>query len=869
MKKSLLLLLLFTGMVNAQIISFPDANFKATLLLASPSNEIAFNSNGYVTIDTNSDGEIQNSEALAITLLSIPPSNIQNFSGIENFLNLTTFHTYNNPVNNFSLNGLANLSNINIDYNFSSNTVFNFTNLPALTYLSFYYSNVTSLTISNANNLQQLNIWGNLSLNSLQIGSMPNLRKVLANDAIISNFSIANAPILNELNLSRSNLTSININSYPLLEKLNLDSNLLTSISGFTNLNNLQELNIQGNLITNMIFPPMPNLRYLICGSNGYSSIDVSSFPQLRALAMNNNAVSSINFSNNLLLQQLNISQNTIASADFSMLANLTSIGVDYNLFTELDLSGSPLLNGISFSENPNLTHVNLKSGTINTISYSSSSVSNLSNLNYICVDEGDIFNYNFTALPNVIVTSYCTFTPGGDFNTITGLTRFDSDSNGCDNSDFQIQHLKVNIDDGSQIGSTFSNNNGYTFYTEAGSFNVTPQFENPSYFNVTPSTFAVNFPDDNNNLYTQNLCVSANGIHSDLEVVVAPIIPARPGFNAVYKIVYKNKGNQFLPITAVTFAYNDDFLDFVSASEIPGVYSNVGSIRTILWQLGSLNPFESKSFTVTLLVNAPTDSPAVNIGDILTITTSILNDIDETPNDNVYIYNQTVVGSFDPNDITCLEGETISPSEIGGYLRYMINFENTGTFQAENVVVRDEIDLTKYDINSLQILNTSHNAYTRINGNKVEFIFEGINLAATSGTPPVGGHGNVLFKIRSKNTLVNGDSVQKRANIYFDYNAPINTNMAVTTFQSLNNSIFEFDNSIQVYPNPTVSIINIKSNHSIKSIELYDIQGRILETSLENSTESTLDISKRETGIYFLKITTEEGSKVEKIMKE
>lgn len=853
-------------MVNAQIISFPDANFKATLLQASASNEIAVGPSGFVSIDTNSDGEIQNSEALLITSLHFQSNNIQNFSGIENFTNLFYFSSQLNPVTNFSLNGLPQLSIVNITYNTAS-TGFTFSNLPALTVFSFTYSFVTSLTFSNANNLQNLNIWGNASLNSLQIGTMPNLRKMLANEAVVSNFSLTSAPLLNELNLSGSNLTSINITSYPLLQKLNLQGNLLTSISGYTNLNNLQELNIQGNLITNMIFPPMPALRYLICGSNGYSSINVSSFPQLRVLAMNSNSVSTVNFSNNLLLQQLTISQNNISSADFSMLANLTSLNAGDNMFTEIDLSGSPILDGVSFFNNPNLTHVNLKSGTVNAISYNSSDYSNLPNLAYICLDEGDLFNYNTGALPDVIVTSYCSFTPGGDFNTITGLTRFDSNSNGCDSSDFQIQHLKVKIDDGTQIGSTFSNNNGYTFFTEAGSFNVTPQFENPTYFNVTPGTFTVNFPDDNSNIYTQNLCVSANGIHPDLEVVISPITPARPGFNAVYKIVYRNKGNVTPGFNSgVNLEYNPNQMTYLSSSQV------VGSQGTnfLNFNYANLLPFESREILVTFTINTPTGTNPVNNGDNLTFIAQVgLNIGDENLDDNTFTFNQTVVGSYDPNDITCLEGETVDQSEIGEYLHYMINFENTGTFQAENVVVKDEIDVTKYDINSLQILNTSHNAYTRINGNKIEFIFEGINLAATSGSPPVGGHGNVLFKIKSKNNLVNGDSVQKRANIYFDYNAPINTNFAVTTFQTLNNSIFEFDNSIQIYPNPTVSIINIKSNNSIKSIELYDIQGRILETSLENSFESKLDISKRETGIYFLKITTEEGSKVEKVLKE
>jgi hypothetical protein len=263
-------------------------------------------------------------------------------------------------------------------------------------------------------------------------------------------------------------------------------------------------------------------------------------------------------------------------------------------------------------------------------------------------------------------------------------------------------------------------------------------------------------------------------------------------------------------------------------------------------------------------------ETPAVNNGDFLHFTATV-NPIagDELPSDNTFPYNQIVVGSLDPNDIVCLEGDTVLPSEIGNYLHYAVNFENTGDYYAENVVVRLEIDADKFDMNSLQLLNSSNPSSTRITGNTVEFIMQNINLAAATGTPPVGGHGDVLFKIRTKDNLVINDTVLQRAGIYFDYNAPVVTNDAETTFAQLSNPIFDFDNSIKVYPNPAHSILHINSDFNIQSIELYDIQGRILSTSLENSNDTTLDIGSKQDGVYFLKINTENGSKVEKIVKE
>jgi hypothetical protein len=88
--------------------------------------------------------------------------------------------------------------------------------------------------------------------------------------------------------------------------------------------------------------------------------------------------------------------------------------------------------------------------------------------------------------------------------------------------------------------------------------------------------------------------------------------------------------------------------------------------------------------------------------------------------------------------------------------------------------------------------------------------------------------------------------------------NLPFNSNLKVSDFTN---------EKIKIHPNPTNSIININADFNIKSIEVYDVQGRVLETVLGNT--KTLDISSKQNGIYFLKITTEKGSKIEKIVKE
>ena len=848
---------------SSQVIYFPDANLKAALVSANSSNTIALTSSGYGAVDANNDGEIQFTEALAITGIQLQTLGVTDLTGIQHFDNITFFGSYHNSINNFSiLNGLQQLQSINVTYNTGSVTAFSFSNLPALTNFNMTYSNITSLVLDNLSNMVNLNIWGNTNLTSLDLLALTSLDKISAFDCNISALSITNSPVLTEINFNNNDLNGITITNFPLLKVLKLQGNNITDTSNFTNIDNIEEISIQGNLISNLILPTsLPVLNYLACGGNGFSSLNISGYPNLLTLSVNNNNISNLDFSNTPLIEQLNISNNPIATVDFSNLTNLSSISCSSISVTELDFSSNPNLISLNYFNNPNLTNINLKSGTVNTINYNTSSYYKLPNLMYICIDEGDTYTYSLTTTPNVSIGSYCSFTPGGDYNTIAGIAQFDSNNNGCDANDLPVQFMRlgVNLNGVTTNSSVFTNASGnYDLFTsQQGVFELVPNLEEPTYFNVTPNPAAVTIPVIDNSTTTQNFCITANGVHPDLEIVIAPITPARPGFDAVYKIVYKNKGNQTVD-GFVNFTYNDALLDLVSSSVTP---TNVGN-GSMNWFVPGLVPFQTGSITITMNVNSPQEIPAVNIGDILAFNAFIDVTTDDNWNDNNFDFNQTVVGSYDPNDITCIEGAVVSPSYIGQYLHYVINFENTGTYQAENIVVKTTINPADFDINTLRLLEASHNVTTRVNGDIVEFIFQTINL-------DTGGHGNVLLKIRTKDELIPSDMVSKKADIYFDYNFPIETNFANTTFQVLSNSIVTIDNSVGIYPNPTNDFVNIKANSSINSVEIFDVQGRIIQKKITNVENETIDVSGLTNGIYFMMIKTEKGQKVEKLVKE
>ena len=398
--------------------------------------------------------------------------------------------------------------------------------------------------------------------------------------------------------------------------------------------------------------------------------------------------------------------------------------------------------------------------------------------------------------------------------------------------------------------------------YIVEGVYMVTPQIENPTYFAISPPTINVSFPAQVSPLL-QDFCVTANGIHNDLEVSIIPITNARPGFDAVYKILYKNKGTTIQNGT-INLDFEDSVLDFISAS------SNVSnqSINTLIWNFVNLTPFETREIQFTLNINSPQESPAVNNNDVLSLNATITGLADEIPQDNTFTLNHTVVNSFDPNDKTCLEGTTITPDMAGKYVHYKIRFENTGTANAQNIVVKDIIDTTKFDISSLMPMDASHSFVTKIsNGNTAEFIFENINLPFDDAN----NDGYVVFKIKTKPTLVLGDSFSNAANIYFDYNFPIITNTETTTIAVLETKDFEFSDYFTLHPNPAKTDLNIESKKGIKisSASIYNVLGQLVLVHTNLNQSKSIDVSELKSGNYFIKILSDQGISNTRFIKE
>jgi len=169
MKKIVFLICICCSISYSQVINFPDANFKARLLQSSPSNTIAQNNNSglYIKIDSNNDGEIEQSEALEVNNLNIIGQNISNLEGLQYFTNLTSLGINNNHVTQINLSPLFNLIYLNCNTNLI--TSLDFSNLPNLKFVDCDNNLVTSLDFSYNPLFEELGCKNNPNLTSIKI----------------------------------------------------------------------------------------------------------------------------------------------------------------------------------------------------------------------------------------------------------------------------------------------------------------------------------------------------------------------------------------------------------------------------------------------------------------------------------------------------------------------------------------------------------------------------------------------------------------------------------------------------------------------------------------------------------------------------
>lgn len=314
----------------------------------------------------------------------------------------------------------------------------------------------------------------------------------------------------------------------------------------------------------------------------------------------------------------------------------------------------------------------------------------------------------------------------------------------------------------------------------------------------------------------------------------------------------YANIGTE--DITATLTLDVDDQLSFVSASVTPTSING----QNVDWDLGVLAPGTSGTINVTIHTpasvapNAPVDN-----GVLLEIAEA---DVDLLNNSDRLLGNATT--SFDPNDKQVSE-ITITPEDVfeQKLLEYTVHFQNTGTAPAVNIVIKDSLD-GDWDLGTFEVVGASHPFTVTVNNEVAIWTFANVMLP-TEDSDALGSQGSFHYRMAPKNSLILGDQLTNRADIYFDYNVPVLTNTTVTTV-ALTTGVVEasLGNGLSVVPSPSNGLVTVRwSDVQLNNARLsvMDALGRTVYTSNLNGNGAQgrgMDLSFLPEGSYVARLS-------------
>ncbi len=434
----------------------------------------------------------------------------------------------------------------------------------------------------------------------------------------------------------------------------------------------------------------------------------------------------------------------------------------------------------------------------------------------------------------------------------IGGTVYYDQNSNGIkDPGDAGIGNVGINLMPGSVNAiSNLSGDYGYAVlpgtydlnFTGAPGWSLT---SSPATYDTTVISSAITGLD---------FGVYPDSVYGSAVTSLTSNFP-RCQWNVAYFLTVHNNGFTFLDGT-LTFTH-DPLLTYVSSSQPP--FSQVGN--TLTYTYTGLAP--GQSFTISVVLTEPAGGTPVSSSLASTGTDTFGYQFAQNA-----VLNQVVNCSFDPND------KQVFPAGFGvnhfvtmdTWLEYMIRFQNTGTDTAFKVVILDTLD-AGLNQSTFTLLGSSHPVSVNMrSGNEVSFTFDNILLPDSNVNEP-GSHGYVLYRIQGNPGNPDPTVVNNTAYIYFDFNAPVQTNTVLTTLSDNFVSIPESSTQteFELFPNPANKTIRIRSNSTLSesvSIRILDISGRIVaEKHNLSPDELFVDVSMLMPGTYTVEINTENTS--------
>lgn len=197
----------------------------------------------------------------------------------------------------------------------------------------------------------------------------------------------------------------------------------------------------------------------------------------------------------------------------------------------------------------------------------------------------------------------------------------------------------------------------------------------------------------------------------------------------------------------------------------------------------------------------------------------------------------------------------------------YVIKFQNTGTAQANQVVIVDRLS-ANLDPATIKPGNSSHPYDFELLGEGIaRFTFNNIALPDSTTNEPAS-HGYVKFSIEQQKDLPIDTRIENSAAIYFDFNPAIITN---TTFHTIGDGFIMVEvgevlsplAAVKAYPNPFTTMTTLEvvgEDLGLLEFVLFDATGKVVRKEQFTGSKHQLDRKNLLGGIYFYQISDNKG---------
>ncbi|AXT52559.1 hypothetical protein D1818_17605 [Aquimarina sp. BL5] len=360
--------------------AIPDANFEAELEAL-----------GYD--DISGDGQVPTALIEVISSLDVDGRNINNLTGIEDFVALTYLNCNGNNLTTIDITENAQLAYFNAAQN--NLTTVDLSNNTLLESLYLFSNNLSTIDLSNNTALKQLYIQRNTNLPNFDISNNILLEEIDCSETNITTLNTTNNTLLRNLEANDSPLTSLDLSTNTALELLRLFTTNITVLD-LSNNTSLTELRINDTSIQSLDLRNQAGLTTMNAKDANLSYLNMQN-------GNNTNVASYLfNITNNPNLSCVLVDDAAWSNTNWTLIDATTSFSETYCRYTAIpDANFETALEALGYDDISGDGQVpTALIEVVTTLNVSNETISDLTGIeDFVALTDLNVENNNLTAL--------------------------------------------------------------------------------------------------------------------------------------------------------------------------------------------------------------------------------------------------------------------------------------------------------------------------------------------------------------------------------------------------------------------------------------------------------------------------------------